>query len=190
MSATSRFPSPARGNLHGSVSGIPSPEGAFVFLSLDVAGGPEAARRVRKALDRELKGHLSRLETDELRLLVTELVSNGVRHGGAGPDDVIEVRVEVGRHRIRAEVADPGNGFDAPGRPSIREDGSGGYGLVLIDRLATSWGVTRHGGTRVWLELERQPLNAAAEAAWRAEAATASGFAAAGGAEGLAPGVA
>jgi anti-sigma regulatory factor (Ser/Thr protein kinase) len=143
------------------------------LTALRVNGGPEAARRARKALDRELKDRVSPLEIDELRLLVTELVSNGVRHGGAGPDDVIDIEVELGHDRIRIEVADTGAGFDVPVRPTVRPDGSGGYGLVLIDRLATRWGVTQQGGTRVWFELQRQPLGEAAEAAWQATNATA-----------------
>jgi anti-sigma regulatory factor (Ser/Thr protein kinase) len=146
------------------------------LITLRVSGGPEAARRARKALDRELKGRVTQLESDELRLLVTELVSNGVRHGGAGPDDVLDVRVEVGHDRIRVEVADGGTGFDVPDTPKIREDGSGGYGLVLIDRLAADWGVTQQGGTRVWFELQRQPLGEAAEAAWQAGAGAEAGF--------------
>jgi anti-sigma regulatory factor (Ser/Thr protein kinase) len=134
-------------------------------LSLSVKAGPEAARRARKALDRELKGRLSPIEIDELRLLVTETVSNGVRHGGAGPEDQIGIRVEVGQDRIRVEVGDSGPGFDVPDDPRVREDGTGGYGLVLIDRLASRWGVTQQGGTRVWFELARQPHGEGATAA-------------------------
>jgi hypothetical protein len=36
-----------------------------------------------------------------------------------------------------------------------RGDGSGGWGLQLVDRVASSWGVRVDGTTCVWFELAR-----------------------------------
>jgi anti-sigma regulatory factor (Ser/Thr protein kinase) len=87
-----------------------------------------------------------------MRLLVTELVTNAVRHARAPQVDVL---VRVGPSGVRVEVADPGPGFE----PAPRQEGhgaEGGWGLVLVDRLADRWGVARGDGrTRVWLELGR-----------------------------------
>jgi hypothetical protein len=52
------------------------------------------------------------------------------------------------------EVGDPGRGPKGF-HPRPRPDGSGGWGLVLVDRIADRWGVTRTpAGTSVWFEIE------------------------------------
>ena len=90
---------------------------------------------------------------DDVALLVTELVTNAVRHGGAAPDRPL--RVGLARHdgRIRVEVVGEGNHFEAPSRP-VDGDSSGGWGLVLVDRIAERWGVCpASAGTCVWFEV-------------------------------------
>jgi anti-sigma regulatory factor (Ser/Thr protein kinase) len=83
-------------------------------------------------------------------LLVTELISNAVRHAGLDPQrDRI---VFFGRLRpdlVRIEVGDNGPGF-APGEIE------GGLGMRLLDKLATRWGCERSAtGFRVWFEVDR-----------------------------------
>jgi anti-sigma regulatory factor (Ser/Thr protein kinase) len=58
---------------------------------------------------------------------------------------------------VRIEVSDGGAGFVPPKRPAPRLDAEepGGWGLVLVDRLADRWGVARDEGTSVWFELDR-----------------------------------
>jgi anti-sigma regulatory factor (Ser/Thr protein kinase) len=87
-----------------------------------------------------------------LVLLTCELVNNSVLHGEAGEQDVIEVELEATDTGLRAQVTDPGTGFAPAGRR--REiDEPGGWGLVLVERLAASWGVERDDRTKVWFEL-------------------------------------
>ena len=86
----------------------------------------------------------------DLMLLVSELVTNAVRHAHG---EHFEVRVEVGRDVVRLEVHDDGEGFEPRIAPS--EDGTGGYGLFIVDRLADRWGVERDEGGVIWLELDR-----------------------------------
>ncbi len=106
----------------------------------------EARTRVIDALSPQLDaGH-----TETLRLLVSELVTNAVRHGGHGSP------VELHAHwnsQVRIEVSDHGSGF-TPAPRTGAVDEPGGYGLFLVGTLADRWGVETDGGTTVWFELE------------------------------------
>jgi len=90
-----------------------------------------------------------RVET--LRLLVSEVVTNAVRHGdGASP---VELHARWNAE-VRVEVCDHGSGFTPhPRRGALDEPG--GFGLYLVGRLADRWGVETNGGTRVWFVLRR-----------------------------------
>lgn len=103
-----------------------------------------AAREARHALARQ---GLPEPVEQTVALLVTEVVGNAVRHAGLGPEDRIEVVARLGRDRARVEVHDPGQCFE-PATAS-----GDGYGLRLLGRLATRWGVEREGGCRVWFEV-------------------------------------
>lgn len=91
-------------------------------------------------------------------LLVTELVTNSVRHGGSAEDDEVEVRIEVDQHRLRVEVHDrgPGAGALEPPGPSLASGtDEGGFGLLFVNSLADRWGSERGpDGTTVWFELD------------------------------------
>ena len=119
-------------------------------LTLRLNPGPEAIPAARKALD-GFSGLVERTVWEDMRLLVTELVTNGVRHGSErGP---VKVAVAVHDHTVRVEVSDTGRGFTPPDAPMPRGDGTGGWGLQLVDRVASTWGVEVDGGTCVWFEL-------------------------------------
>ena len=118
---------------------------------LRTAGGPRAPERVRAWLQATTEWLPHELETN-LVLLTCELVNNSVLHGEATEEDVIEVELRTTQTGLRAQVTDPGTGFAPAGRG--RElDEPGGWGLVLVERLAASWGVERDERTRVWFEL-------------------------------------
>jgi anti-sigma regulatory factor (Ser/Thr protein kinase) len=107
-----------------------------------------APRRARAAVE-TLSGWLSRAELDDLQLMVSEITSNAVRHGGRGP-----IRLVVSRlaGSIRAAVTDQGDGFiPVAVEPSLYQ--GSGWGLFLVQELAADWGVTRDDGTTVWFEL-------------------------------------
>jgi len=89
---------------------------------------------------------------DTLRLLVSEVVTNAIRHGPGGPEAWVAMRVEVVGERVRVEVEDTGGGFAPPGPPMA--DGSGGWGLYLVDELADRWGIGERSPTLVWFEVE------------------------------------
>lgn len=120
-----------------------------------VPSGLEAPRRVRQAVRQHLQGALEAGLAADLELLVSEVVTNAVRHGGSGLRDAIDVRVEVGDDTVSVSISDSGDGF-APGtrpQPRLGRD-AGGFGLLLLDRLSTRWGIEPDdGGFRVWFRL-------------------------------------
>ena len=138
---------------------------AVASVALELEGGTKAIALARHGVVDALGAVLAEEERTDLELLVSELVTNAVRHGGmASPDDVITVHAEVLRDRLRLEVRDAGPGFErATPRPRDLDRGGGGLGLVLLDRLAERWGVDgADGEVCVWAEFARDGLEAAA----------------------------
>jgi anti-sigma regulatory factor (Ser/Thr protein kinase) len=118
---------------------------------LRTEGGPRAPERVRNWLQATVQWLPDELESN-LMLLTCELVNNSVLHGDVDERQVIEIELRATNKGLRASVTDPGPGFAPTGR--TREfDEPGGWGLVLVERLAASWGVERDKYTRVWFEL-------------------------------------
>jgi len=113
---------------------------------------PDAAARARRLLRQQLAELVPEATRQELELLITELVANSVRHGGLGPRDHIRVHIRPTGRSLVVEVADAGPGFVARAA-TPRDDRTGGFGLYLLDHLATLWGVTQP-PTRVWFELD------------------------------------
>ena len=133
-------------------------------LTLTFPASAEAPQLARRSLDR-LEKSLDGDRLYDLRLLVTELVTNSVRHAGLGPADSIGFEVAVTSERTRIEVSDRGHGFDdASARTVCKGDDStddpvvaaqgSGWGFHLVEQLSDRWGVSREGGTRVWFEVD------------------------------------
>ncbi len=112
---------------------------------------PAAARR---SLERVVGDDREALET--CQLLVSELVTNSVRHAGLDADAWIGLRVEADDRAIRVAVSDPGHGFDQPTDAPAAGSASG-WGLYLVEQMADRWGVDHGPDTRVWFELDRPP---------------------------------
>lgn len=121
--------------------------------SFAVSTGRDAPSAVREAL-RERGAHLPQAMRDDLLLLLTELVTNAVRHSGAAKGDPIEIAMRESRDCVRVEVTDPGDGFDRPDEVVADLSKTGGLGLVLVDRLSRAWGTRQtRKGSLVWFEL-------------------------------------
>jgi anti-sigma regulatory factor (Ser/Thr protein kinase) len=92
---------------------------------------------------------------DDVRLLVSELVTNSVLHGGAGPEDSVQVHVDRPDHCVHVEVCDNGGGWMEPTRSTSldSDEPAGGWGLMLVGALADRWGVSAGERTCVWFEL-------------------------------------
>jgi anti-sigma regulatory factor (Ser/Thr protein kinase) len=126
-------------------------------LSFELAGGPYAVTASRLAL----AGLEDRLDPNvlfDIRLLVSELVTNCVKHADVGPEESIVLTVDMHDQRVRVAVRDEGPGFEPPQTPPSEQaaEAGSGWGLFLVDQLALEWGVERDAGATVWFELQRQ----------------------------------
>jgi anti-sigma regulatory factor (Ser/Thr protein kinase) len=113
------------------------------------APGLARAAVARRCEQLDLDASLSQ----SLILLVSEVVSNAVRHSAADPATSIRLVASFGAETIRVTVTDAGDGFTPrPRDPARSHDG---YGLYLLEKVATRWGVDSRGDTKVWFELPR-----------------------------------
>ncbi len=109
--------------------------------------------------------HLDTRVVEDAELLVSELVTNSLRHGGLSATQGIEVCLRASPQTVMVEVADRGRGFGGH-RPrpeakpidfsrdgrAVEKDGPY-WGLFLVDQLAWRWGIAEQGEVRVWFEL-------------------------------------
>jgi anti-sigma regulatory factor (Ser/Thr protein kinase) len=126
-------------------------------VEASVPGGPQAASRARRLVRDELGGRVPDAVLPDVALLVTELVANGVRHGGAHAGTVLSVRFRYGPDALRVEVQNPDGtpGAVGPRKPDL--DGGGGLGLHIVEHVASRWGVREGVRTIVWFELDCPP---------------------------------
>lgn len=111
-------------------------------LSEEMGSITVARQIVRDALD---AWHYAGKHEDVL-LVVSELVTNALIHGAGAP----VLRLTGGSTHIRIEVGDSSEEM-----PQAREPGPGnGWGMHVIGRLSSRWGISQHeGGKVVWCEL-------------------------------------
>jgi anti-sigma regulatory factor (Ser/Thr protein kinase) len=122
------------------------------MLNLLLTEEQGAAAAAREAL-RDGNGMVPAPVRDDVLLLVSELVTNAVRHAGAGPDRPVQVQLLRGPRWVVVAVADQGPGFSWHPSPH-RGNESGGWGLFLVDQIADRWGVEcTASGARVWFEM-------------------------------------
>ena len=121
-------------------------------LDLRLPPGPRAPGEARHALD-GLAESIDPDRLDEIRLLVSELVTNSVRHARLEQHEWIGLRVTWAQGVLRVEVSDGGPGFESEiPLPSLYQDS--GWGLYLVEQIADRWGVSTEAGTRVWFEVD------------------------------------
>lgn len=114
-----------------------------------------------------LDGDIPKPVLEDFRLLISELVTNGIVHG---PSEALGVFVDLSNHRLHAEVRQQGPGFQAApketdgsgsleGRGSLEgtrsPEGTGSLekGLHIVDYVANDWGIET-ARARVWFRLE------------------------------------
>jgi anti-sigma regulatory factor (Ser/Thr protein kinase) len=136
--------------------------GAKNRIQVEFEAGPTAAASARNAL-LALQGRVGDELLADVRLLVSELVTNSVRHSGIQNHDRVHMQVQVSESTLRVEVADPGQGF-APQPRDMDRSRPGGWGLYLVDQLADRWGVARDHLNRVWFEMDQDGERRRAEA--------------------------
>lgn len=119
-------------------------------VDVTIPARPDSVVRARDSL-RALGAPTPLIDT--ARLLVSELVTNSIRHAGLTHDALLRVRASWSGGVLRVCVREP----DAP---VLHADGAirpapgaeSGWGLYLVDRLSTRWGIDARRG--YWFELE------------------------------------
>lgn len=122
-------------------------------INLEFAPDPEVVAAARRALDR-LADLLPPEKLEDVRLVVSELVTNSILHAGLSPDDQISLTVGVSAGSVRGRVCDRGPGFETPLQLRPRPDLKGGYGLPIVEKISNRWGVERNSHSCVWFELD------------------------------------
>ncbi len=122
-------------------------------VSKEIMPRPDAAAEARRALE-GFNDLLPPEKLENLRLLVSELVTNSVLHAGLSPEEAITFTVTVRGGLARGEVRDRGPGFEPPWEPAPKPDLAGGWGLYIVDKVADRWGVARTGSKSVWFEID------------------------------------
>lgn len=126
-------------------------------IAADPQEVPDARYQIR-TLCKKRFGYLEAL--GDIELVAGEVLNNAVEHTSTADGVACEVHVAVaavGGHTVRVEVTDDGrSGKD----PAVREnrDETGGFGLLLVDAFATTWGAVRDetGRLTVWFEVKIQ----------------------------------
>ncbi|WP_116246030.1 ATP-binding protein [Nocardiopsis sp. FIRDI 009] len=144
-------PLPAVGEPDGSAPGVPAEAGETHRLPGVLASAASARRLVERFLFR-----LGRIELVESATLVaSELVTNAVTHGRPPVHLDLSWSADGGRATLRLDVHDHGRiALHAVDRHSD-DEAECGRGLLVVDHLATRWGLTPHPvhGTRAWAEI-------------------------------------
>jgi anti-sigma regulatory factor (Ser/Thr protein kinase) len=134
-----------------SVAPRPGPN-ATNQIRVQLESEPAAAAWARNAL-LQLDHRIGSVVMEDVRLLVSELVTNSVRHSEMSASDHVQLDVSVESGTVRVEVCDSGTGFEPRPREPDRTR-VGGWGLLLVDKLADRWGVASNDLTRVWFEID------------------------------------
>jgi len=119
-----------------------------------VTSEPHAVPHARERVIELAEPFVAEARLADLRLVISEVITNAVRHGGEGE---MLVAVTPKHDYLCVQVTDTGDGF-APRPRAFQADDDGGFGLFLIERLTRRWGLTREdSNTRVWFEFDFAP---------------------------------
>jgi anti-sigma regulatory factor (Ser/Thr protein kinase) len=116
-------------------------------LELTLDSQPESVGQARRVTTQVIVG-IDEQTLEDVRLIVSELVTNAIKHG---PQGRVKLRIRRQGRTIHGEVEDEGTstfGF----RRKARLGPDGGLGLRVVDSLSDRWGVDA-GTARVWFEL-------------------------------------
>jgi anti-sigma regulatory factor (Ser/Thr protein kinase) len=133
--------------------------------ALDVTGGkrqtrtlpaiPATVGEARRWVGSVAAEHLEAGQAEKLRLVISEIVTNALRHGEQS--ELIDLAVTPKPEFLCVQVTDDGPGL-VPRPRALETDTEGGFGLFFVEQLTRRWGVTRENKrTRVWFELDYVP---------------------------------
>jgi anti-sigma regulatory factor (Ser/Thr protein kinase) len=117
-------------------------------MLFSVPARPQSAAAARHRLSGTLRDWALPVDLDTAQLLLSEVVTNAIRHGTdpAARDAVITIELAETRAGLRVEVRDPDQGLLIGSRPVPRDGGQtdlteSGRGLEVVGALAAEWGV-------------------------------------------------
>jgi anti-sigma regulatory factor (Ser/Thr protein kinase) len=120
-----------------------------------LAAQPEAVGKARRAV---VGLPVNQATRDTLSLLVSELVTNAIRHAGLTRQDPISVYITSQEDCVRLAVRDGGPGFTPRANDEEDLDAIDGRGCMIVAALSDAWGVEHdHRGCTVWCELRGTP---------------------------------
>src|SRR5712691_460863 len=134
-----------------TASALPGSDGTRA-ITLRVPAKPEYVALCRLALTG--LSQLRAMNDDtvaDLKLALTEAVSNSVRHAyGPNGDGHVDVTYELAPDRLGIEVVDDGEGFDPDEPPAIvgEELSEGGLGIAIIRSIADEFEIESSPGVR------------------------------------------
>jgi anti-sigma regulatory factor (Ser/Thr protein kinase) len=113
---------------------------------------PASVRRARRWLGALAGGLVGEPRRSDLELVMTEVVTNAVRHGAPGRD--LRLAATPKPEFLCVQVTDEGPGL-VPRPGAMASDENGGFGLFIVEQLTRRWGITRENrATRVWFEFD------------------------------------
>jgi two-component sensor histidine kinase len=119
-------------------------------IQRSLAVGPSAPSEARKLVHDIQLGDDARASVE---LIVSELVTNTVRHGSDGPGGKLSVTLRREGERVSGVVCGRGPAFTwVEHDPELEEPG--GLGLMIVDRVSARWGIKRNSNVCVWVECE------------------------------------
>lgn len=133
------------------MQGAPSAVSGTGGQSFTVPADPAEIAQARERIVELAEPFVDAGRIGDLRLVISEVITNAVRHGGTG--DML-LAITPKQQFLCIQVTDTGDGF-APRPRAYMPDEDGGFGLFLIERLTRRWGLTRENrNTRVWFEFD------------------------------------
>ena len=113
---------------------------------------PVAVGQARSWLSALARGAVGAPRISDLELVLTEVVTNAIRHGE--PGGAVRVAATPKAAFLCVQVTDDGPGL-VPNPGAMASEEHGGFGLFIVERLTRRWGVTRENRqTRVWFEFD------------------------------------
>jgi anti-sigma regulatory factor (Ser/Thr protein kinase) len=139
---------------------------------VELTAVPHASREARMAARLVLEDwDVPTPAVDDALLVISELVTNAVRH--AGTASTLELELGQTGTQLRVTLAD-----GSTVAPRLRRAGTAaeeGRGMAILAALSDRWGIEPHqGGKRVWWEIDLRPTYAGGAATARRANATAS----------------
>jgi anti-sigma regulatory factor (Ser/Thr protein kinase) len=131
---------------------------------------PAAASTARQLAKEFAEASLPEARLSDFQTMVSELVSNAVRHAPAERNGTFGLRLETDEGVVRAVVMDGGSEFrfDRATLDNSRNDYH--FGLLIVDSLADRWGLSLNGKKAIWFEIDRQIANSRVGAhRWRGD---------------------